>query len=162
MIGTALIWTTHNSASGESARTLSLYQYENEDKLDSMVRYNSSIPDWTKVSETNNDGSLHIVYEQVAEYSFIDIESVETLNVKWAKGSSLNLLYHGASGLASETLELDLINGGSRTIADDMTLQITHGVIMWTAWALFASYGIMSSSFRFLYPDGPKWYLLYF
>jgi len=73
----------------------------------------------------------------------------------------LEIGYHGSTGRASQTLELDLINGGSTTIADDTTLQTVHGAIMWLAWAILASYGIMSSSARFLYGDGPKWFFIH-
>ena len=43
-----------------------------------------------------------------------------------------------------------------------MTLEICHGSIMWITWSVLASCGIMSSSFRFLYPiKGSKWFLVH-
>jgi len=159
MIGTALVWTTGNSANNEETRELGLYQYNNLAKVASDVQYDESAA-WTQVSSNIDGTTINIVYERAVSGSPVDIE-VETVTLRWAEGSSTSLAYHGTSGHSDSTLTLNLLTGGSIVEEVDMTLQYVHGAIMWTTWAVLASFGIMSSAFRHLYPPGGKWFMFH-
>jgi len=161
MIGTALIYTTGNTAAdSEAPRDLGLYQYDNGAKSAGNVEWDDSIT-WTEVSTNEADGVLQIQYTGPLEGSPIDLSNPAELQLRWAMGtSSPAISYHNAD--RSSTIKtLNLLTGGSSEKTEDLSRQYAHGVIMWLTWGVLASIGIMSSAFRFLYPAGPTWFKIH-
>ncbi len=56
---------------------------------------------------------------------------------------------------------MDLLSGEVTTLTTDLSLETAHGIIMWITWAILASIGIMSSAFKYLHPNGPKWFYVH-
>jgi len=161
MLGTALIYTTGNAAgASEAARDIGLYQYENTNRAGNAVNWDDSIT-WTEVSTDETDGVLQIIYTAPLEGSPIDLSDPENVQLRWAMGTDSPAITYHQTGRSSDVLGLDLLTGGANVQTVDMTGQYLHGVIMWFTWAVLASFGIMSSAFRFLYPTGPTWFKIH-
>eukprot|EP00483_Globobulimina_turgida_P005558 UN05568 len=107
----------------------------------------------------NDSGStsqiIHVIYQQELSKTDWNINTNE-IAMRWAVGSrdTLNLVHH--ADRSSHTKYFSFISGGSRDEEDDLSMHYAHGIIMWITWCVFASIGIMSSAFRWLFPTVPN------
>ena len=112
---------------------------------------------WTMNTLSKGDGYILVWYYQdlhLTEFT----RSTESVTIRAAWGSGLNLTQHGYGDYTDGWLELDLLTGESKFTAEDYTLEDVHGVLMWLSWAVLAPIGIMASAFRWLLPKGPIWF----
>eukprot|EP01084_Bolivina_argentea_P143980 252729_1 len=155
MFGDALIYTSGKSDDRDEA----LYYYSISGKMASDVVYNAQL-NWREVSTTNGhdmrDNVIQVVYEQDLDKTSWDVDT-HAIPMRWAYGpqsAALRLVQH--EDRSDVTYYFDLTTGGSRKVEDDHTLQYAHGIIMWLAWSVFATIGIMGSAFRWLFAAKPQ------
>jgi len=161
MIGSALVYTTGKNED----RSAALYAYENLDRTEPAVQYQSS-KDWTNVATTSrrlqSGTELDIAYETSLSNTDIFSADSQSVTLRWAIGDGLGLAYH--SQRSDGAITIDLATGASSVVKDDKTMQTVHGILMWIAWGLCCSIGIMSSAHRFIFPKKeppPYWFMLH-
>eukprot|EP01083_Nonionella_stella_P085794 238021_1 len=157
MFGDALVWTTGK----DGDRPLGLYAYENTNKKvdGSGVEYTPS-KNWNEYGVTRRrlaEGGLNIVYETDLPKGFGDITADESvIGFRWAKGNALQLNYHESHGTYHE-LNMDT---GELTEAKEVVtitnLKYAHASLMFLAWTICCSVGIISSAARFIYGTKDK------
>ena len=154
MIGDALVYTTGLSGDLDEA----LYPYDLTSKSSSGVDLGGEA--WTEEEIDESDGGITIKYSQDLDKTSIFSRDTLTVDMRWAYGDSLKLEYHGSDQRSSAFVTLDLETGDVDITEDDRTLEITHGVIMWFAWAILASIGIFASAFRWIgdKENDPTWF----
>eukprot|EP01083_Nonionella_stella_P283163 963682_1 len=160
MLGNALIYTTGKS--DEDIRSEGLYPYTLNGRNINQVIYNGAENDWRKIKATDENGIFVVEYTQNLDKTSFTRQT-EIVPITWAKGNSLTLSKHDTPGGrgGEQTHNLDLLSGEVTTITTDLSLETAHGIIMWITWAVLASIGIMSSAFKYLYPNGPKWFYVH-
>jgi len=155
MEGPSLVYTTGKSGDQEAG----LYPYDlNAKDISQVILDTENL--WTQVDETIDGNTITVKYTQDLSKTEWSRET-ETVDVKWAYGTSLTLAQHTTTARASTGGELNLLTGEVTLIEEDLTLQIVHGVLMWLAWAILASVGIFSSAFRSFLPKGPIWFKIH-
>merc|ERR1719242_587996 len=156
MIGDALVYTTGMSGNDD----LTLHPYELTVRAGSGVNQDDSYT-WTEVTNTVDGSTITMEYTADLADTVWD-RSTNEVEIRCAMGSSGHTLaYHGAGSYTGSWLTFNLETGAASTTDETYTLETVHGIIMWISWALLAPIGIMSSAFRFLYPDGPKWFFVH-
>ena len=155
MLGDALIWTQGK----DNNRSAALYTYSISSRTPDGVVYKADA-NWNEISVVNVEGSLTVIYQQTLTSTPFTRET-EEVSIRAAWSNSLRLQNHGFSGRSDSTITLSLVTGASDIQVDDDTLILAHGVVMWFAWAVFASIGIMSSAFRWLLPTGSLWFKIH-
>eukprot|EP01084_Bolivina_argentea_P176180 304935_1 len=150
MEGDAVIYTSGKSGTLEPR----LYFYSISGMSSSGVQY-KEIFNWNEIETSIINDGIRVIYEQDLSKTNWDINTNE-IPMRWAIGGSndMRLMYHESR--ASYTQHFNFVSGGYVKHKDNIYIYIVHGIIMWIAWAVFASIGIMISAFRWLVPNKPK------
>jgi len=155
MIGNALIYTEGTSS---DSLTAGLYPYSLT--IRSSLGVSRDDNDWNMVSEEESGGVIAVKYSQHLNLTEFSRET-ESVTVRAAWGSILELSYHGHGEYTEGSIELDLLSGGSTFTATDYTLEDVHGALMWSSWAIFVPIGIMASAFRSWLPEEGSWLMVH-
>ena len=115
---------------------------------------------WTENSVVETGDTITVDYSQTLDKTEFT-RSTESVTIRAAWGSGLTLTQHSYGAYSDGSIELDLLTGESTFVAVDYTMEDTHGVLMWLAWAILAPIGIMASTFRWLLPEGPIWFQIH-